>query len=326
MKRREFIRALSGVVAWPLTARAQQPTVPVIGFLSSLSRDGSGPLIAAFERGLREVGYIPGQNLTIEYRWAAGQYERLPTLAADLIRKRVAILVTTGGEPAALAAKAASSTTPIVFNVGSDPVKMGLVASYNRPDSNATGMNILTESMEPKRLGILRELLPQTATLAVLFNPKFPPAEVQLKDIDGAARALGMKVLPFSASTEGDFEPAFQSIVQQQIPALIVATDPFFVARRSDLIALAARYSLPTVYGFRDLAVSGGLMSYGINLVDVYRQQAFYVGRILKGENVTNLPVMQPTKFDLVINLNTAKALGLAVPPTLLALADEVIE
>jgi putative ABC transport system substrate-binding protein len=225
-----------------------------------------------------------------------------------------------------LAAKAASSTTPIVFNVGSDPVKIGLVASYNRPGGNATGMNMLTESMEPKRLGILRELIPQTETLAVLFNPRFPPAETQLKDIETAARAIDMKVLPFRASAEGDIEPAFQSIVQQQIRALIVATDPFFVARRRDLIALAARYSLPTVYGFRDLAVSGGLMSYGINLVDVYRQQASYVSRILKGENVADLPVIQPTKFDLVINLNTAKALGLAIPPTLLALADEVIE
>ena len=293
---------------------------------SSLSQDGSVPLIAAFERGLREVGYIPGQNLTIEYRWAAGRYERLPMLAAELIRIPVVILVTTGGEPAALAAKAATSTIPIVFNVGSDPVKMGLVASYNRPGGNATGMNILTESMEPKRLGILRELLPQTETLAVLFNPRFPPAETQLRDIEAAARAIGMKVQPFRASTEGDIEPAFQSIVQQQVRALIVATDPFFVARRRDLIALAARYSLPTVYGFRDLAVSGGLMSYGINLVDVYRQQALYVSRILKGENVADLPVMQPIKFDLVINLNTAKALGLAVPPTLLALADDVIE
>jgi putative ABC transport system substrate-binding protein len=327
LTRRGFATLLGGAAAaWPLPARAQQSARPVVGFLSSLSYEGSLHFVAAFQRGLSDLGFVDGENVTIEYRWARGQYDRLPAMAAELVSRPVAILVTTGGEPAALAAKAATSTIPIVFNVGGDPVKLGLVASYNRPSGNATGINMLTETMEPKRLGILRELLPQTPTIAVLVNPRFPPAEMQLKEIEAAARTVGMKTQPFHASIDTGIEPAFQSMVQQQIRALIVATDPFFVTRRDDLIDLAARYKLPTIYGFRDIAVAGGLMSYGIDLVAVYRQQAFYVNRILRGEKVADLPVMQPTKFDLVINLKTAKALGLTFPPSLLAVADEVIE
>ena len=236
------------------------------------------------------------------------------------------VLVTVGGEPAALAAKAATSTIPIVFLVGSDPVKLGLVASYNRPGGNSTGVNMLTETLEPKRIGILRELLPQVSKIAVLVNPKFPPAEMQSRDIDQAAFSLGIQTEQFRASNESEIEAAFQSIARQQLPAMIVATDPFFVTRRNDLISLAARHRLPSLYGFRDLAMAGGLMSYGIDLGQVYRELGVYAARILKGAQPAELPVLQPTKFEFVLNLKTAKALGLTVPDKLLALADEVIE
>jgi putative ABC transport system substrate-binding protein len=300
--------------------------MPVIGFLSSLSREGAVQLEAAFQRGLNEDGYIYGQNVAIEYRWALGHYDRLPTIATELAQRPVNVLVTVGGEPAALAAKAATSTIPIVFLVGSDPVKLGLVASYNRPGGNATGVNMLTETMEPKRIGILRELLPHVSKIAVLMNPKFPPAEMQSREIDHAARTLGMQTEHFRASTESEIEAAFRSIAQQQLPALVVATDPLFVAHRSDLIALAARHRLPTLYGFRDLAMSGGLMSYGVDLGQVYRQLGLYAARILNGAKPADLPVVQPTKFEFVLNLRTAKALGLEIPDKLFALADEVIE
>jgi putative tryptophan/tyrosine transport system substrate-binding protein len=325
MNRRQCI-TLVGAVAWPLAARAQQSPMPVIGFISSLSPESTVHLVAAFQRGLSEAGYVDGQNIAIEYRWALGQYDRLPEMAAEFARRPVAILITTGGEPAALAAKAATSTIPIVFMVGSDPVKLNLVASYNRPGGNATGFNLLTETMEPKRLGIVRELFPQASTIAVLANPRFPPAEMQSREIEEAGRTVGMQTRIFRASTVPEIEAAFPSIARQQIPALIVATDPFFVSRRDDLIALAARHKLPTIYGFRDVAVAGGLMSYGIDLADVYRQQGLYAGRILRGTKAADLPVIQPTKFELVVNLKTAKALGLTVSENLLALADEVIE
>ena len=325
--RRKFITLLSGAaVVWPLAARAQQATIPVLGFLSSLSPESTMHLMAAFRKGLSEAGFVEGQNVAIEYRWALGKYDRLPEMAVELARRPVAILITTGGEPAALAAKGATSTIPIVFNIGGDPVKLGLVASYNRPSGNATGMNMLTETMEPKRLGILRELLPQASTIAVVVNPMFPPAEMQSREIEDAARIVGMQTRLFRASSDGEIDAAISSMVQQQIPALIVATDPFFVSRREYLITLALRHKLPTIYGFRDLAVSGGLMSYGIDLADVYRQQAVYVSRILKGAQPADLPVLQPTKFEFVINLKTANAIGLAIPARLLAVADEVIE
>jgi len=327
MKRRDFITLLGGAVAaWPMVARAQQPAMPVIGFLSSLSREGAVHLEAAFQQGLNEAGYVSGQNVTIEYRWALGRYERLPTIAAEYAQRPVNVIVTVGGEPAALAAKAATSTIPIVFLVGGDPVKLGLVGSYNRPGGNATGVNMVTETLGPKRIGILRELLPQITSCAVLTNPKFPPAERQVKEIDQAARILGLQTEQFTASTESELDGAFQSIAQRNLPALIVATDPFFVARRNDLIALAAGHRLPTLYGFRDFAVDGGLMSYGVDLGQVYRDLATYAARILKGAQPGDLPVLQPTKFEFMLNLKTAKALGLEVPDKLLALADEVIE
>jgi putative ABC transport system substrate-binding protein len=324
--RREFIAGLAGAAAWPVAAPGQQQAMPVIGFLSSLAPEGAVPLVAAFQSGLSASGYVEGKNVAIEYRWARGDYDRLPELARELVTTRAAVLATTGGEPAALAAKAASSSVPVVFMVGGDPVKLGLVASYNQPGGNATGINLLTEAMEPKRLGILRELLPQVPTVAVLVNPKFPPAELQAKEIETAARSFGMQAEVFRATADIEIEAAFQAIADRRIAALIVATDPSFVTRRSHLIALAARHMLPTMYAFREVALSGGLMSYGIDLADAYRQQALYVGRILKGERPADLPVFQPTKFDLVINLKTAKSLDLTFPPSLLAIADEVIE
>jgi putative ABC transport system substrate-binding protein len=327
MRRREFIAVLGGAAAaaWSGPARAET-VLPIVGFLSSLSREGAVQLEAAFQQGLSDAGYIYGQNVAIEYRWALGHYDRLPTIAAELADRRVNVLVTVGGEPAALAVKAATSTIPIVFLVGSDPVKLGLVASYNRPGGNSTGVNMLTETLEPKRIGILRELLPQVSKIAVLVNPKFPPAEMQSRDIDQAAFSLGIQTEQFRASNESKIEVAFQSIARQQLPALIVATDPFFVTRRNDLISLAARHRLPSLYGFRDLAMAGGLMSYGIDLGQVYRELGVYAARILKGAQPAELPVLQPTKFEFVLNLKTAKALGLTVPDKLLALADEVIE
>jgi putative ABC transport system substrate-binding protein len=327
MKRREFITLLGGsAAAWPLAARAQQTPLPVIGFLSSLSPESALNLTEAFQRGLSETGYAEGHNVTVEYRWALGRYDRLPEIAAELARRPVAVLVTVGGEPAALAAKSASSTIPIVFMVGRDPVELGLVASYNRPGGNATGINLLNETIEPKRVGILRELLPQARTVAVLINPTFPPAEMQWREIEEAARTFGAQTFLFRARTDDEIEFAFQSMARQQTAALIVATDPFFVSRRENLIALSERHKVPTMYGFRLIALSGGLISYGVSLGEAYRQVGNYAGRILKGAKVAELPVVQPTKLELVINLKTARALALNIPDRLLAIADEVIE
>jgi putative ABC transport system substrate-binding protein len=327
IRRREFITMLGGAAAaWPVGARAQQVGMPVVGFLSSLSPESALHLTEAFRRGLSEVGYVEGQNVTIEYKWALGRYDRLPELAAALAGRPVDILITVGGEPAALAAKSATSTIPIVFMVGRDPVELGLVASYNRPGSNATGINLLNETIEPKRVGILRELLPQARTVAVLINPTFPPAEMQWRDIEAAAHTFGMQTQTFRARTDSEIESAFQSITRQQIPALIVATDPLFVSRRDNLIALSEGHKVPTMYGFRDIALAGGLISYGVSLPEAYRQVGYYAGRILKGAKAADLPVVQPTKLELVINLKTAKALSLNIPDRLLAIADEVIE
>jgi ABC-type uncharacterized transport system substrate-binding protein len=326
IRRRDFITLLGGVAAWPMVAKAQQAAMPVVGFLSSLSPESALHLTEAFRRGLSEVGYAEGQNVTIEYKWALGRYDRLPELADALAGRPVDILITVGGEPAALAAKSATSTIPIVFMVGRDPVELGLVASYNRPGGNATGINLLNETIEPKRVGILRELLPQAQAVAVLINPMFPPAEMQGRDIEAAARTFGMQTHIFRARTDGEIESAFQSITRQQIPALIVATDPLFVSRRDNLIALSESHKVPTMYGFRDIALAGGLISYGVSLPEAYRQVGYYAGRILKGAKATDLPVVQPTKLELVINLKTAKALSLNIPDRLLAIADEVIE
>jgi putative tryptophan/tyrosine transport system substrate-binding protein len=327
MRRREFITLLSGAaLAWPLGARAQQPAMPVIGYLSSRSPDDTTHLLAGFRQGLADGGFIEHRNVTIEYRWALGQYDHLPALATELTRLPVVVVVSTGGEPAALAAKAATSTIPIVFGTGTDPVKAGLVASYNRPGGNATGINFQTADMEAKRLGLLHELMPQAKNIAFLYNPKFAAAEGQLHDVREAARTLGLQINALHASTDGEINAAFRTMIQQQTAALILAADPFFDTRRSQLVVLAAYNNLPAIYQFREYAAAGGLMSYGIDAVDAYRQIGIYTARILKGARPVDLPVMQPTKFELVINLKTAKTLGLEIPPTLLARADEVIE
>ena len=327
MERREFITLLGGTAAtWPLTARAQQPAMPVIGFLNSGSADAYPDRITAFHEGLRQLGYIDGENVIVNYRWALGEYDRLPTFAAELVERRVSVLVATGGEPAALAAKSATSTIPIVFAIGGDPIKLGLVASYNHPGGNATGANILAAEMDGKRLGLLHELMPTATRVGVLLNPSFPAYTEQLNDLQDAARIINLEVEILRANTDGEIEAAFKFSSQKRLEALVLAASPFFDTRRDKLVALAASHALPTIYHFREFAVAGGLMSYGVSIPHIYRQVGVYAGRILNGDNPANLPVQQPTSFEMVVNLKTAKALGLTVPPTLLARADEVIE
>jgi putative tryptophan/tyrosine transport system substrate-binding protein len=323
--RREFIVALSSAATWPLAARAQQPSMPVIGFLSGLSAAAVARPLVAFLQGLNETGYVEGQNVTIEYRWAEGQYDRLPALAADLVHRTAAVIVSLGADPAALAAKGATTTIPIVFLVGGDPVKLGLVASLNRPRGNATGVNFLVSEMTAKRLALLHELVPTAAGLGVLINPKSAVAEAQLGDAQSAAHALGQQVEIINASNEGEIDTAFASFTQRA-GGLVIADDPFFNNRRVQIVSLAAHYAIPTVYFFREFTASGGLISYGTSLTEAYHQVGVYAGKILGGANPTDLPVIQPTKFELVINLKTAKALGITVPQTLLVAADEVIE
>src|SRR6516162_7751264 len=327
IRRRNFLATLGGAAAaWPLAARAQQPAMPVIGFLNTRSADVSSHLVAALRRGLAENGYVEGQTVTVEYRWANGQYDRLPALAAELANRPMAVLVATGGEPAATAAKAATSTIPIVFGIGGDPVKLGLVASYNRPGGNATGINILTNVLAAKRLGLLHELVPKVITVGFLINPIFRTAESPLSDTQEAARTIGVQLHVLRASTDHEIDTAFESVAQQGISALAVAADPFFNTRRDKLVALAARYAVPTIYQNREYPAAGGLMSYGIDLADVYRQIGAYAGRILKGAKPADLPVLQPTKIELVINITTAKAIGLKIPESFLLRADEVID
>ncbi len=327
MKRRGFIRLLSGTaVAWMLPARGQQSSMPVIGFLHTRSQEAY-PGYAAFLKGLEQTGFVEGQSVRIEYRWAAGQYDRLPAMAADLVRRQVNILVAGGGEPSPRAAKAATSTIPILFVMGSDPVKASLVESYRRPGGNITGINILTDLLEAKRLGLLHDLLPDVATVGFLWNPRFASAaENQMPDAQEAARGLGLTLRALPVSTVDEIEAAFDTMRAERILALAVSADPFLDSNRDKIISLAARYSVPTIYQFREHAVAGGLMSYGIDLDEVYRQAGLYAGRILKGENPSELPVLQPTKFQFVINLRTAKALGVNISDNLLSLADEVIE
>jgi putative ABC transport system substrate-binding protein len=331
MKRRDFITLLGGATAapmiWPLAARAQQPAqIPLIGFLSSRAPGDSAHLVDAFRAGLAEAGYIDGRNVTIEFRWAEGQYDRLPALVAELISRRVAVLVAVGGEPSALAATAATSVIPIVFSVGGDPVKIGLVASLNRPGGNVTGVSLLTTPPEAKRLGILHELVPNATLFGVLINPKYQEAEAQSRELEEAARILGRRIQISRASTDGELEQAFTTLVQQRAGALLVSADPFFDTRRDRIIAFAAQYRLPAIYHFREYAVAGGLMSYGISVTDGYRRVGNYTGQILKGAKPADLPIQQSIKFEFVINLKTAKALGIDVPPTMSARADEVIE
>jgi len=327
MKRREFIMLIGGAAAaWPLAVRAQQAAMPVIGYLSARSPDDTAHLVVAFRKGLSESGFVEGQNVTIEYRWALGQHDQLPALALELVQRPVDVIVSTGGESAALAAKRATSTIPIAFVIGSDPVVLGLAASYNQPGGNATGINILTAALEPKRLGILHQLVPQAETIAVLLNPNFPSYERQLRDVQEAARAMGLKIHVLRAATDREIDTAFETVAQEHIAAITVAADPFFDTRRDKLVALAARHAVPTMYHFREFAAAGGLMSYGIDLRDTYRQIGVYAGRILRGTKPANLPVLQPTKFEFVINLKTAKALGLTIPSGVLSTADAVIE
>jgi putative tryptophan/tyrosine transport system substrate-binding protein len=326
--RRKFLATLGGAAAaWPLLAHAQQPPMPVIGFLSSSSAESSAYRLDALRQGLGESGYAEGQNVTIEYRWADGQYDRLPSLAAELVRREVAIIVATGaGGVAAQAAKRATSTIPIVFSSAVDPIKAGLVASINRPGGNATGFVQFTALLEAKRLQLLHELVPNATVIGVLVNAANPVAETQTADVQAAARSISRQVHVVTASSEGEFDAAFAGLAQQRIGGLLIAADPFFFSRREQLVALAARYALPAVYEWREFVVDGGLMSYGNRVTDAYHQIGIYCGRILKGANPADLPVVQPTKFELVINLKTAKALGLTVPNAMQLLADEVIE
>src|SRR6516225_312180 len=326
MDRRDFITLLGGAaVAWPLAATAQQQAVPVVGFLYT---PASPPAVAgpAFRQGLNDTGFIEGQNVAIEYRFAEGQYDLLPNLLAELIRQNPKVIVAPGSTPAALAAKAATTTIPVLFSVSDDPVKLGLVASLNQPDGNATGVNFFSAELGTKQLGLLRELLPLAARVGVLVNPKNPVIESWLRDVTETASSVGVQTDVVSASDGREIEDAFATLMHNKPDALLVAADPFLFGRRVQLTTLATRHVLPTVYPWRDAPLVGGLMSYSTSLSEVYRQVGIYTGRILKGAKPADLPVVQSTKFELVINLPTARALGLEIPPTLLARADEVIE
>jgi putative tryptophan/tyrosine transport system substrate-binding protein len=325
LKRRQFVALLGAAAAWPITARSQP--LPVIGFLSSRSALESKPLVGAFRQGLNEAGYVEGQNAVVEYHWAENQYDRLPGLAVELVRRRVAVIVAAGGPSAAFAAKTATSTIPIVFTSVGNPVETGLLSSLNRPGGNITGSDsTLNIELDAKRLQLLRELVPSATVIAALVNPNRPLSGLQVSDIQKSARSLGQELIIVPAGTERDLDSAFAMFKQQHVGALLVRTDAFFASRREQIVALAARYAVPTSYPFRDFAVAGGLMSYGGSIQDAYRQAGIYTGRILKGENPADLPVMQPTKFEFVVNLKTAQALGLTIPPSILARAGEVIE
>ena len=324
--RRAFISLLSSAAAWPLAARAQQPAMPVIGYLSGFSSTAFPPYLAAFRDGLNATGYVEGRNVAIEYRWAESEYDRLPGLAADLVRRKVTLIVATGVTASPVAAKAATTTIPIVFLTGGDPIKLGLVSSFNRPDGNLTGVTWLSNTMAAKRLELLRELMPGATTIGLLVNPANPNALSEPTDVQAAARALGLQIPVANASSERDIDAAFAGFVQARVNAIFIGGDPFFTSRRVQVAVLAARHAIPTSHDSRSSAEAGGLMSYGADIVDAYRQVGLYTGRILKGERPADLPVQQSVKFELVLNLKTAKTLSLEVPAKLLALADAVIE
>jgi putative tryptophan/tyrosine transport system substrate-binding protein len=328
MKRRDFIAGIGSAATWPLVARAQQPALPVVGLVRAGAADDDESL-AAFRKGLGETGYVDGQNVMIEYHWLDGQYDRLPSLMDDLIRRRVAIIATPSNTAGSIAAKAATATIPIVFGVGDDPVKLGLVTSLARPGGNATGINYFAQEVNAKRLGLLHELVPKATRVAVLLNPANAPiAEITLRDVQGAARTIGLQIHLLKASTSGEIDAAFGVLAHERPDALFVAADPFLTTRRVrvQIAILAASSRIPAAYSLRDCVLAGGLMSYGTNSADRYRQVGIYTGRILKGDKPADLPVMQSTKFEFVINLGTARALGITVPESLLATADEVIQ
>ena len=324
MKRREFITLVGGAAAWPLSARAQQPTMPVIGFLNTRAPGQDAHLLTAFRLGLKEAGYVEGQNVVVEYRFAEGRNDRLPALVADLVRRQVAVIAANG--PAVVAAKAATTAIPIVFSVGLDPVASGLVASLNRPGGNLTGATILFDEVGPKRLELMRELVPTATTVAVLMNPTYPTAETQSRDLQAAARTLGVEIRVLHASTERELDTAFATLVQLRAGALVIGNDSFFNSRSAQLAALMVRHAVPAIFQTREFAAAGGLASYGGSIKDSYRQVGVYTGRILKGEKPSDLPVQQTTKVELIVNLKTAKALGVTIPLSLLGRADEVIE
>jgi putative ABC transport system substrate-binding protein len=326
MRRREFITLLGGAAAWPLATRAQQPALPVVGFVRDGSADPNSRYAAAFRKGLNETGYVEGQNVTVEYHWLEGQYDRLPALMADLVRRNVAVIAAPGGVPA-LAAKAATATIPIIFVVGEDPVKLGLVASLARPGGNATGVNIFSQEAVAKRLRLLRELVPKAVRIAVLVNPgNALVAETTVQEVQKAAPTLGLQIQIFNAATIGEIDAAFAALARERLDAVLVAGDAFLISRRVQLATLTARNRIPAAYGVRDPVEAGGLMSYGTDIADGFRQIGVYTGTILKGTKPADLPVLQMTKFEFVINLHTARTLGIEVPPGVLSIADEVIE
>jgi putative ABC transport system substrate-binding protein len=331
MRRRDFIKGIAGsAAAWPFAAHAQQPALPVIGFLSSVSPVAFARTVvalqAAFRQGLSETGYVEGRNVAMEYRWAEGQYDRLPALAADLVSRQVAMIVATGGNAPAQAAKQATTQIPIVFVSGGDPVRAGLVASLNRPGGNITGVTMMYSPLVAKRLQLLHQLVPKAVAIGVMVNPNYPEADLQRRELQEAAETIRQQIQVVSASALRDIDAAFTSLVERKADALFVANDPFFESNRDHIVTLAARHAIPAIYSGREYVVAGGLMSYGSSLIDAFRQAGIYSEKILHGAKPADLPVMQPTKFELVINLKTAKMLGLDVPPTLMALADELIE
>jgi ABC-type uncharacterized transport system substrate-binding protein len=326
MRRREFIAGLGGVAAWPVVAQAQQTMMPVIGYLNSTTESTAGHFTAAFRQGLSELGYVEHQNVSIEYKWMEGQYDRLTTLTAELVRRRVAVIVATGGTATARAAKSATATIPIVFVAGADPVEVGLVASLNRPGGNVTGAAILTTSLTAKRLELLHNLVPGATSIGFLINPTNTTVKAEMMEAETAARTLGVRLVTLNASTLGEMEAVFENLAAQRIGALLSGGDPFWTFQRVQLAALTARHAVPAIYAVREIVDAGGLMSYGASISDAYRLAGTYAGRILKGEKPANLPVQQSTRIEMVLNLKTAKALGLTIPETLLATADEVIQ